>query len=76
MGFQNSIDALVKAFIGFFIACAVVGRPDIPLKAITELRVKALKGATASWGCPSVFNRNACTSYDPKRYKNIGPYSF
>lgn len=70
MGFQSSLDALVKAFIGFFIACAVIGRPDIPLKAITQLRAQALKGTTASWGCPSVFNRpNACTSYDPKRYK-------
>lgn len=70
MGFQNSLNALVTAFIGFFIACAVVGRPDIPLKAITELRAKAIKGTTASWGCPSVFNKeSACMSYDPKRYK-------
>lgn len=70
MGFQSSLDALVKAFIGFFIACAIVGRPDIPIKAIAQLREKSLKGTTASWGCPSVFNKaNACTSYDPKRYK-------
>jgi len=70
MGFQNSLDALMKTFIGFFIACAVIGRPDIPWKMIGELRGKALAGTNASWGCPSVFNKeSACNSYDPKRYK-------
>ena len=69
MGFQGSLETLVKVFLGFYIACVAVGRPDIPLKVITELRAKAMAGTTASWGCPSVFNKGACSTYDPRRYK-------
>jgi len=69
MSFQSSLEALVGAFIAFYIGCACVGRPDIPLKVVTELRVKALQGTTANWRCPSVFNKNACNSYDPRRYR-------
>jgi hypothetical protein len=69
MSFQGALDALVGAFITLYLACAAVGRPDIPFKIVTELRVKALAGTTASWGCPSVFNKDACHGYDPKRYR-------
>jgi hypothetical protein len=69
MGFQGSLEALMKAFIGFYIACVAVGRPDIPLKAIAHLQAKAMQGVNASWGCPSVFHKNACGSYDSRRYR-------
>ena len=53
----SSIEGLAGAFLAFAIACAAVGRPDIPIKIVIELRVKALAGTTASWGCPSVFHK-------------------
>lgn len=69
MSFQNSLEALIGAFIAFYIGCFSIGRPDIPLKVVAELRAKALEGTTASWGCPSVWNKNACKEYDPRRYR-------
>lgn len=69
MNFQGALQSLAGAFLAFYIACMAVGRPDIPLKLVTELRVRALAGTQASWGCPSIFNhRDACHSYDPRRY--------
>lgn len=70
MSIQGAIENLVKVFLGFYIACAMVGRADIPWKMIAELRGKALAGASASWGCPSVFNKRACKEYDPRHYKS------
>jgi hypothetical protein len=69
MSIQGAIENLVKVFLGFYIVCAMVGRADIPWKMIAELRGKALAGASAGWGCPSAFNKNACKEYDPKNYK-------
>ena len=69
MNFQGALTTLAGAFITFYIGCASIGRADIPMKLVTELRVKALQGTTASWGCPSAFNKDACHSYDPRRYR-------
>jgi hypothetical protein len=69
MSIQGALETLVGAFVAFYIACVSVGRPDIPLRLVTELRVTALAGTTVSWGCPSVFHRDACHSYDPRRYR-------
>lgn len=69
MTFQNSLEALLGTFLAFYIGCISIGRPDIPFKAVAELRAKALQGTTASWGCPSAFNKNACKEYDPKKYR-------
>jgi hypothetical protein len=65
----SSLEGLASAFVAFAIACALFGRPDIPQKAVADIRVKALKGTTYRWGCPSAFNKDACHSYDPKRYR-------
>lgn len=69
MNIQGALEALAGAFISLYLACVAIGRPDIPLKLVTEIRVRALAGTTASWGCPSVFHKTACGSYDPKRYR-------
>lgn len=70
MSFQGALGTLAGTFISLYLACAAIGRPDIPIKIVTELRVRALTGTTASWGCPSVFYRqDACNSYDPRRYR-------
>jgi hypothetical protein len=70
MSFQGALETLVGTFVAFYIGCVSIGRPDIPMKVVTELRVKALAGTRASWNCPSIFNhRDACYSYDPRRYR-------
>lgn len=69
MSFQGTLAALLGIFITFYLACAAIGRPDIPLRVIAELRAEALDGAKASWGCPSAFQKNACRSYVPGRYR-------
>lgn len=73
MNIQGAIENLAKAFIAFYIGCALIGRPDIPIKLILELRGKAIAGASASWGCPSAFNKRACREYNPQNYKHIYP---
>lgn len=70
MNFQGSVETLVRAFIVYYLACAVIGQRDLAFKAVRDLRAKALSTAKTPWGCPSVFAAsNACTSYDPKRYR-------
>jgi hypothetical protein len=70
MSIQGSLENLMKVFLTFYIGCCLIGRPDIPLKLVAQLRTKALAGTTASWGCPSIFNHStACATYDPRRYK-------
>jgi hypothetical protein len=69
MSFQGALEALAGTFIAFYLGCACVGRSDIPIKIIHELRLKALAGTSASWGCPSVLNKNACTAYEPESYR-------
>lgn len=65
MNFQSALTTLAGTFISLYLGCVAVGRPDIPWKMIAELRGKALGGANSNWGCPSVFNKNACVTYDP-----------
>ena len=65
----SSLSGLAAAFTAFAIACAAIGRPDIPRKIVLELRTKALKDNDAGWGCPSAFNKRACKSYDPRNYR-------
>lgn len=70
MNFQGSLETLVKTFIVYYLACAAIGQRDLAFKTVRDLRAKALTTTKAPWGCPSVFaGSNACTSYDPKRYK-------
>lgn len=69
MNIQGALENLAKAFIAFYIGCAMVGRPDIPIKLIVELRGKTLAQVSQDWGCPSAFNKRACKGYDPKNYR-------
>lgn len=69
MNFQGALTALAGTFLSFYLGCAAVGRADIPWKIISEMRGKALAGANSNWGCPSVFNKNVCDTYDPQRYR-------
>ena len=70
MSIQGSLETLMKVFLTFYIGCCLIGRPDIPLKLVAQLRTTALAGTTASWGCASIFHsETACDTYDPRRYK-------
>ena len=69
MNIQGALENLAKAFIAFYIGCAMIGRPDIPWKVIAEMRSKAIAGVSANWGCPSAFNRKACREYNPRNYR-------
>ncbi len=69
MNFQGAISDLMKAFLGFYIGCCAIGRADIPLKIIAELRTKAIAGTpTSQWGCPSIFHKGACQTFNPAAY--------
>lgn len=71
MNFQGALTTLAGTFISLYLGCVAIGRADIPWKMIAELRGKALTGANANWGCPSVFNKNACGTYDPHHYRAL-----
>lgn len=68
MNFQGALTTLAGAFPSFYLGCVAVGRADIPWNMIGEMRSKALAEKNSAWGCPSVFNKNACDTYDPQRY--------
>jgi hypothetical protein len=70
MSFQGSLENLMKVFLAFYIGCCIFGRPDVPLKLVSDLRAKALTGTSKSWGCPSIFGRSGdCMTYNPSNYK-------
>ncbi len=68
MNFQGALTSLALAFIIFYLGCLSIGRPDIPMKLVTELQFKALQHLTSNWSCPSAFNKIACHSYHSRRY--------
>jgi hypothetical protein len=69
MNLQNALTTLAGAFLSFYLGCVAVGRPDIPWKIIAQMRGKALTGASSDWGCPSLFNKNSCSTYDSVHYR-------
>lgn len=68
MNIQGALSDLMKVFLAFYIGCYVAGRADVPWRVISQMRTKALKETTESWGCPSIFNRD-CRTYSPAHYK-------
>ena len=55
MSIQGSLENLMKVFLTFYIGCCLIGRPDIPLKLVAQLRTPALAGTTARAGAARVF---------------------
>jgi hypothetical protein len=64
MSFQSSLETLAAAFLTFYLSCQAVGRPDIPKKIISEMRIRSFEGAASGWGCPSAFNQQSCRSFN------------
>ena len=65
LNFEKIAGLITAAFISLY----AIGRPDLAWKAIAHMRYYALHETSKSWGCPSAFNRGACSGYDPSRYK-------
>lgn len=70
MTIQGALQTLAGVYMTFHLACAAIGRPDIPLKLIAHIHTNAISGTKTSWGCPSVFHKDACLSYESSRYRN------
>jgi len=67
---KGTLSDLMKVFLVFYIGLSLIGRPDIPLKLISQTRTQSLKGMTKNWGCPSIFNRGGdCRTYNHANYK-------
>ncbi len=43
------------------------GHGDWIWKGIAEVRRVTISNARQDFGCPSIFNKSACRTYDPKR---------
>lgn len=72
MTLQGALSDLMKVFIAFYIGCFAVGRGDIPLRLVTQLRVTAMKGVglTKDWGCPSISpNKRDCMTWTVSDYR-------
>lgn len=63
-----SFSEAVGVIVTLIVLAVASGREDLVWRAVVEVRKVALANARTDWGCPSVFNRGACTSYDPARY--------
>ncbi|MEW6058437.1 MAG: hypothetical protein AB1540_17690 [Bdellovibrionota bacterium] len=54
------IDKLTVIFFSFWFIAHVSGHPEWIWKGIAYVQYHALKEAQKPWGCPSIFNKNAC----------------
>ena len=64
-----SFNDLMGVIVTFIVLSVTTGHGDLVWKTINEVRRIAILNAHQDWGCPSAFNKSACTSYDPKRYR-------
>lgn len=71
MNLQGALSDLMKVFLTFYIGCCVVGRADIPLKLVTQLRVKTMEGlSNTNWGCPSISpQKRDCKTWRAEDYE-------
>jgi len=64
-----SFSEAVGVIVTLIVLAVASGRQDLVWRGIAEVRKVALANARKDWGCPSVFNRGACSSYDPAHYR-------
>ncbi len=48
----------------FYLFCHAIGRPEVPVTLIWRLHHKVMSGIDKPWGCPSPFNKEACTKWN------------
>lgn len=64
-----SFSEIVGTIVTFIVLSTASGHGDWVWKAIAEVRRVAITQAHEDWGCPSLFNKGACSSYDASRYR-------
>ncbi len=50
-----SFSKVVKMLVAFIVGAILIGRPDLPMKAMLYLQIEAVKGLNSDWGCPRIF---------------------
>ena len=61
-----SFSEIIGTIVTFIVVSTASGHGDWTWKAISEVRKVAISQTDEDWGCPSIFNKNACRSYDAK----------
>lgn len=64
-----SIKELAGLIAILYVTTMVTGNGEKFWLAVKTLRHHFLVENKKDWGCPSIFHKNACSSYDPSRYK-------
>lgn len=64
-----SFSEIMGIIVAFIVFSTASGHGDVVWKVIGEVRRVAITNARQDWGCPSLANRGACTSYDSNRYQ-------
>lgn len=53
----------------FYLSMMVTGHGPEFWQAVKWMKKHVISESKKDWGCPSIFNKGACNSYDPSRYK-------
>jgi hypothetical protein len=64
-----SFSETIGVIATFIVLSTAAGHGDVVWKTIAEIRRVAITNSRQDFGCPSIFNKGACKSYDPKRYR-------
>ena len=56
----STLIRLAEIFAGIYLSAAVIGRTDLLWLGLNKARGVVIHEVNGSWGCPSVFDRNAC----------------
>ena len=64
-----SFSEIVGVIVTWIVLATASGHGDVVWRVIGEVRRVAITNARQDFGCPSIFNSGACSSYDSARYK-------
>lgn len=64
-----SFSEIIGVIVTFIVLSTASGHGDVVWKVIGEVRRVAISNARQDFGCPSIFNKSACSNYDPNRFR-------
>ena len=64
-----SFSEAMGVIVTFIVLSTASGHGDVVWKAIAEVRRVAITNARQDFGCPSIFNKGACSDYVSSRYR-------
>ena len=64
-----SFSEAIGVIVTFIVLSTASGHGDVAWKTIGGIRRVAMTNARRDFGCPSIFNKGACNSYNSKRYR-------